>query len=142
MDPEFFLPAPELSTQEALGLLLLAFKAEVIRRFGKPTLSPLRAMADNECEQALISLPGIGKKTARCVMMSHIHLPFKNSALWAVLKIEGNLPDKIKRYCNTVLQNISIKANPQFKFQKGEVQTGCLQESLFRPRPCNSAIHG
>lgn len=56
-----------LSKQKSTSLTRLM--AEVIRRFGKPTLSPLRAMADNECEQALISLPGIGKKTARCVMM-------------------------------------------------------------------------
>lgn len=37
--------------------------------FGAPTLSPLHAMSDAECESYLESLPGIGKKTARCVMM-------------------------------------------------------------------------
>jgi endonuclease III len=37
--------------------------------FGSPTLSPLRAMSDADCEHYLESLPGVGRKTARCVMM-------------------------------------------------------------------------
>jgi endonuclease III len=37
--------------------------------FGKVTLSPLRSMSDEQCERFLISLPWVGKKTARCVMM-------------------------------------------------------------------------
>lgn len=41
----------------------------IISRFGKPTLAPLRAMTDEESERFLLSLPGVGKKTARCVMM-------------------------------------------------------------------------
>ena len=44
---------------------------------------------------------------------NHIHFPFKDSALRAALKIENKLPGKIKRYCNTALRNISIKADPQ-----------------------------
>lgn len=45
------------------------FMTDLILRFGKPTLSPLKKMQDAECEQTLLSLPGIGKKTARCIMM-------------------------------------------------------------------------
>ena len=56
---------------------LAAQKARAIRAiiqrlvsdFGRPTLRPLYAMSDRECEAFLISLPGAGKKTARCVMM-------------------------------------------------------------------------
>jgi proteasome accessory factor B len=44
---------------------------------------------------------------------SQIQLPFKNSALLAALKIENNLPVKIRQYCNRALQNISTKANAQ-----------------------------
>lgn len=52
-------------------------KAHVIRNilsrlvldFGAPTLAPLRAMNDAQCEEYLLSLAGVGKKTARCVMM-------------------------------------------------------------------------
>lgn len=39
------------------------------KEFGKPTLSPLRRWNDEKSEKFLVSLPGIGKKTARCVML-------------------------------------------------------------------------
>ncbi len=42
-----------------------------------------------------------------------IQLPFKNSALLAALKIENNLPAKIRKYCNKALQNISTRASAQ-----------------------------
>jgi len=42
-----------------------------------------------------------------------IQLPFKNSALLAALKIENNLPAKIRQYCNTALRNISVRAGAQ-----------------------------
>jgi len=44
---------------------------------------------------------------------NQIQLPFKNSALLAALKIENNLPPKIRQYCNTALQNISTRASAQ-----------------------------
>ncbi len=37
-----------------------------------------------------------------------IQLPFRRSALLAALKIENNLPVKVRQYCNAALQNISI----------------------------------
>jgi endonuclease III len=66
----------EISTVLARGGLSRQ-KARTIRAvlslleadFGAPTLSPLRAMTDDECEQYLESLPGVGRKTARCVLM-------------------------------------------------------------------------
>ena len=42
-----------------------------------------------------------------------IQLPFKNSALLAALKIENNLPAKIRQYCNKALKNISTRAGAQ-----------------------------
>ncbi|OHB59955.1 MAG: hypothetical protein A2167_06520 [Planctomycetes bacterium RBG_13_46_10] len=42
-----------------------------------------------------------------------IQLPSPRSTLLAALKIENNLPAKIKQYCNKVLQNISVKDRPQ-----------------------------
>ena len=44
---------------------------------------------------------------------NHIHIPFTDSLLKAALKIEANLSDSVKQYCNAALQKISIKANPQ-----------------------------
>lgn len=37
--------------------------------FGDLTLAPLRQMSDEECENFLTSLPGVGLKVARCVML-------------------------------------------------------------------------
>lgn len=41
----------------------------VVKRFGEPNLEPLRAMTDQDAENFLLSLPGVGKKVARCVLM-------------------------------------------------------------------------
>lgn len=46
-----------------------------IHRFGRPTLSPLRHMNDDDCERFLTSLPGVGRKIARCVMMYSLGRP-------------------------------------------------------------------
>jgi len=56
-----------LSRQKARKIRRLL--AEIVDRFGKPTLAPLRQMPDDERERILTSLMGVGKKTARCVMM-------------------------------------------------------------------------
>jgi len=44
---------------------------------------------------------------------SQVQLPFKNSALLAALKIENNLPSRIRQYCNIALRNISARAGAQ-----------------------------
>jgi endonuclease III len=41
----------------------------IVERFGAPTLEPLREMSDKDAENYLLSLPGVGKKIARCVLM-------------------------------------------------------------------------
>lgn len=56
-----------LSNQKARSMRNLL--DAVVGRFGAPTLEPLRAMSDKEAEVFLLSLPGVGKKIARCVLM-------------------------------------------------------------------------
>ena len=41
----------------------------IVEKFGEPTLKPLRKMSDEDAEVFLLSLPGVGKKVARCVLM-------------------------------------------------------------------------
>ena len=41
----------------------------IIERFGTLTLAPLKTFPDEQCERFLTSLPGVGLKVARCVMM-------------------------------------------------------------------------
>jgi endonuclease III len=42
---------------------------EIVARFGRPSLRELHGLTDEECERFLTSLPYVGKKVARCVMM-------------------------------------------------------------------------
>lgn len=69
-------PARKISKAVAWGGLqnqkAVAVKAIIktlIRKFGTPTLAPLKKMSDEECERFFSSLPGVGKKVARCVML-------------------------------------------------------------------------
>ena len=48
--------------------------AIIIKKFGKLTLAPLHKMSTDECEQFLCSLPGVGRKVARCVMMYSLEM--------------------------------------------------------------------
>jgi endonuclease III len=56
-----------LSRQKARSIRQIHEKLQ--SDFGAPTLSPLRSWSDEECQTYLESLPGVGRKTARCVMM-------------------------------------------------------------------------
>lgn len=47
----------------------------VAERFGRPSLAALKVMTDSEREEVLLALPGVGKKTARCVMMYSLGSP-------------------------------------------------------------------
>jgi endonuclease III len=56
-----------LANQRAEAIVSLM--SSIVARFGRPSLSGLRQMDDAECEAVLMSLPRVGKKTARCVML-------------------------------------------------------------------------
>lgn len=50
--------------------------ARVLReKYGRVTLAPLHAKSTNDCEAFLTSLPGIGIKTARCILMYSLGRP-------------------------------------------------------------------
>lgn len=54
----------QLKAGQILGVL-----ESLCRSFGHPTLAPLRHLADSEAEAILTSLPGVGRKIAKCVLM-------------------------------------------------------------------------
>ncbi len=56
-----------LSDQKAPRIKAMLRRVEA--DFGRPTLSPLRRMDDAAVERYLTALPGVGVKTAKCVMM-------------------------------------------------------------------------
>jgi endonuclease III len=41
----------------------------IVEKFGEPTLKPLSKMSDEDAENFLLSLPGVGNKVTRCVLM-------------------------------------------------------------------------
>ena len=83
------------------------------------------------------------------LMLAHkardqIQLPFKNSVLLAALKIENNLPAKIRRYCNKALQNISTRASAQapVTHSAGLDKTFAqLQQAIAKKREVNIRYH-
>lgn len=51
------------------ALVIKRIMDELTLKFGRPTLAPLKHMSDKDAEEILLSLPGVGKKTARCILM-------------------------------------------------------------------------
>ena len=72
---------------------------------------------------------------------SQIQLPFKNSALLAALKIENNLPTKIRQYCNTTLRNISTRVDPQALMNLLDKTFAQLQKAITTKHKVNIKYH-
>ena len=49
--------------------LLQRCLGNIVSRFGQLDLSPLRGMSTEQAEAALLALPGVGRKSARCVLL-------------------------------------------------------------------------
>ena len=56
-----------LQNRKARAIVAIARRLK--QEFGRVTLAPLERMTNDEAETFLISLPEVGKKTARCVLM-------------------------------------------------------------------------
>jgi len=70
-----------------------------------------------------------------------IQLPFKRSAILAALKIENNLPAKIRRYCNIALRNISTKAAAQAPMDLLDQTFAQLQKAILNRRKVSVRYH-
>ncbi len=73
-----------------------------------------------------------------------IQFPYKNSALLAALKIENNLPAKVRKYCTTALRNISIRSGPQTLFRHSadfDKTFAQLQQAIVKKREVNLRYH-
>ncbi len=73
-----------------------------------------------------------------------IQLPFKNSVLWAALKIENNLPARIRQYCSTALKYISTRSCAQapVTHSAGLDKTFAqLQQAIVKKRKVNIRYH-
>lgn len=54
---------------------ITAIASELKDRYGRVTLAPLKSMETEKAEEFLVSLPGVGIKTARCVLMYSLDRP-------------------------------------------------------------------
>lgn len=72
---------------------------------------------------------------------AQIQLPFKKSALLAALKIENNLPVKIRRYCTAALQNISTRIGAQAPMELLDKTFAQLQKAIAKKRRVNIRYH-
>jgi len=63
-----------------------------------------------------------------------MQLPFRRSAVLAGLKIENNLPRRIRDYCNTALRSISAHVVPQAPMDPLDSTFARLQECIIKKR--------
>jgi len=70
-----------------------------------------------------------------------VQLPFKNSALLAALKIENNLPAKIRQHCNTALRSISTKAAAQAPIRELDNTFAQLQKTIEKKQKVSIRYH-
>lgn len=80
------------------GQLAGLFRA-VGERFGRLDLEGLRPMPDDEAYETLVSLPGIGPKSARCVMLYALDRPAfpVDTHVWRVLGRIGGVYERQRR---------------------------------------------
>ena len=90
------------------------------QRIGRTTLSPLRHMSNEDCEKFLVSLPGVGKKVARCVMMYSLNRQVfpVDTHCWRISRRIGWVrPTSKKRVCAPKdMDRLQAKVPPELRF--------------------------
>ncbi len=89
-----------LQNQKARSLKRIT--TAITGKFGRLTLAPLCRMNEEECEEFLCSLPGVGKKVARCVMLYSLGMKVfpVDTHCWRVSKRLGWIKANSKhRFC-------------------------------------------
>jgi predicted DNA-binding transcriptional regulator YafY len=71
----------------------------------------------------------------------HLPMPFQNSALLGGLKIENNLPPKIRNYCNASLDGISIKPDRHAPMERLDNIFAKLQNAIRKKRKIRLVYH-
>jgi endonuclease III len=106
--------------------------------FGSPTLWPLRTMSNGECEEYLEALPGVGRKTARCVMMYSLRREVfpVDSNCWRICRrlgwVRPTRPDKSCSPRDMDRVQVGIPLNLRFNLHVNLVSHGraCCLPSL------------
>ena len=107
-----------LSNQKAKAIRNLL--DAIVARFGKPSLEPLRAMSDEEAEAFLLSLPGVGKKIARCVLMYSLGrqlFPVDTHCWRIALRLGWVRPTQKDRHCAPRdMDRLQTKIPPELRY--------------------------
>ncbi len=96
-----------LQNQKARSLKKIT--TAITGKFGKLSLAPLRKMTEEECEKFLCSLPGVGKKVARCVMLYSLGMKVfpVDTHCWRISKRFGWIKTNDKhKFCTTTDMDI------------------------------------
>jgi len=92
----------------------------LVKRYGRPTLTPLREMSDEDCEDFLLSFPGVGKKVARCVMMYSLHRKVfpVDTHCWLISKRLGWVKErnKTRTIGDKEMDELQDKIPPELRF--------------------------
>jgi endonuclease III len=96
-----------LGRQRALKISNIA--RTIHRQYGRLSLSRIKYMTSEQAEAYLTSLPGIGKKTARCILMYSLNRPVfpLDTHCARILKRLGfPIPSGSLRQCEDEIQNL------------------------------------
>lgn len=92
----------------------------VVARFGEPNLEPLRDMGDKDAEAFLLSLPGVGKKIARCVLMYSLDRQVfpVDTHCWRIARRLGWVrPTQKNQHCSSRdMDRLQSKIPPELRF--------------------------
>lgn len=110
------------------------------QEFGRATLAPLRTMTDGEAEAFLVSLPGVGAKVAKCVLMYSLErevLPVDVH----VHRLATRLGFKTKKRADTSQELIEQAVPPRLRYGF-HVNALAHGRAVCRPRTprCNACV--
>ncbi len=93
--------------------------------------------------ESTLNPPNFNSKEAIALLLlarnarSHLRIPFNNSALTAILKLESSLAPPIKKYCKDILANITIRPAPQETTDSFDSIFLSLMKSIYRKHIVN-----
>lgn len=92
----------------------------IVEKFGEPTLKPLHKMCDKDAEDFLLSLPGVGKKVARCVLMYSLGRQVfpVDTHCWRIARRHGWVrpTQKNKRCAPADMDRLQSKIPPELRY--------------------------
>lgn len=128
-----------LSDQKARRLIQIAKRLK--QDFGKVTLSPLKKMSDDDAEAYLTSLPGVGVKTAKCILMYSLNrqvLPVDTHVWRVARRLELIDPSVTYLSVHTKLEEVVLPED-RYSFHVNSISHGRSICIALRPK-CSECV--